>query len=162
MVSCAENTGTRILLVGLNGQLVARLVSSAGAIGPQLTELALVGEMTNHLGYDRHNPSGRGTGNSRDGPQSKTVLAVVDLVEIDLPREQDASVELEVLAKRQNRLVGVDEILIPSAVRGLTTDEIFARITEAEVSFQAISTITDNVIESVVERQNWSGPRCRR
>ncbi|SFP73131.1 hypothetical protein SAMN05421854_106419 [Amycolatopsis rubida] len=62
---------------GLDGQLVERLVSRARAGGLKLTgeggvlqqvtkrmlESAVDGEITDHWGYDKHDPAGRGTGN---------------------------------------------------------------------------------------------------
>ncbi|NGY64113.1 IS256 family transposase [Lentzea sp. NEAU-D13] len=156
---------------GLDEQLVAQLLSSAKASGLKLTgeggmlqqltklvlESALEGEITDHLGYDKHDPAGRGTGNSRNGVRSKTVLTDVGPVEIDVPRDRDASFEPKIVAKRQRRLGGVDEMVISLAAKGLTTGEISAHLAEvygAEVSRQTISTITDKVIEGMVEWQN--------
>lgn len=123
----------------------------------RLLESALEGEITDHLGYDKHDPAGRGTGNSRNGTRSKTVLTDVGPVEIDVPRDRDASFEPRIVAKRQRRLGGVDEMVISLAAKGLTTGEISAHLAEiygAEVSRQTISTITDKVIKDVVEWQN--------
>nr|WP_230862934.1 IS256 family transposase [Amycolatopsis camponoti] len=158
-------------LGGLDEQLVAQLESRAKAGGLALTgeggvlaqltkrllESALEGEITDHLGYDKHDPAGRGTGNSRNGTRSKTVLTDVGPVEIDVPRDRDASFEPKIVAKRQKRLGGVDEMVISLAAKGLTTGEISAHLAEvygAEVSRQSISTITDKVVEGMVEWQN--------
>lgn len=100
---------------------------------------------------------GRGTGNSRNGTRSKTVLTDVGPVEIDVPRDRDASFEPKIVAKRQKRLGGVDEMVISLAAKGLTTGEISAHLAEvygAEVSRQTISTITDKVVEGMIEWQN--------
>jgi transposase-like protein len=170
-VENAENSKPSTRLDGLDEQLVAQLLSSAKASGlklageggmlQQLTKLvlesALEGEITDHLGYDKHDPAGRGTGNSRNGTRSKTVLTDVGPVEIDVPRDRDASFEPKIVAKRQRRLGGVDEMVISLAAKGLTTGEISAHLAEvygAEVSRQTISTITDKVIEGMVEWQN--------
>jgi putative transposase len=123
----------------------------------RLLESALEGEITDHLGYDKYDPAGRGTGNSRNGIRSKTVLTDVGPVEIDVPRDRDASFEPKIVAKRQRRLGGVDEMVISLAAKGLTTGEISAHLAEvygAEVSRQTISTITDKVVEGTVEWQN--------
>jgi transposase-like protein len=85
------------------------------------------------------------------------VLTDVGPVEIDVPRDRDASFEPKIVAKRQKRLGGVDEMVISLAAKGLTTGEISAHLAEvygAEVSRQTISTITDKVIEGMVEWQN--------
>ncbi|GLZ40606.1 hypothetical protein Acsp05_42300 [Actinokineospora sp. NBRC 105648] len=85
------------------------------------------------------------------------MLTDVGPVEIDVPRDRDASFEPKIVAKRQKRLGGVDEMVISLAAKGLTTGEISAHLAEvygAEVSRQTISTITDKVIEGMVEWQN--------
>jgi len=170
-VENAENSKPATGLDGLDEQLVAQLVSRAKASGLQLTgvggvlaqltkrliESALEGEITDHLGYDKHDPAGRGTGNSRNGTRSKTVLTDIGPVEIDVPRDRDASFEPKIVAKRQKRLGGVDEMVISLAAKGLTTGEISAHLAEVygtEVSRQTISTITDKVVEGMVEWQN--------
>jgi transposase-like protein len=55
-------------------------------------ETALEEAMTEHLGYDNHDPSGRDGGNSRNGTRSKTVISdVTGEVTIDVPRDRDGS-----------------------------------------------------------------------
>ena len=107
-------------------QLIARLAGRAregglaltgeGGLLAQLTkrlvESALEGEITDHLGYDRHDAAGRDGGNSRNGHRSKTVLTEVGPVEIDVPRDRDGSFEPKIVAKRQRRLSGVDELVL--------------------------------------------------
>ncbi|GAB3901198.1 hypothetical protein GCM10029964_089630 [Kibdelosporangium lantanae] len=177
MMSCVENTEDEnpaaepVGLDGLDEQLVNQLVARAKAGGLQLTgeggvlqqltkrllESALEGEITDHLGYDKHAPAGRNTGNSRNGSRSKTVLTDVGPVEITVPRDRDGSFEPRIVAKRQKRLTGIDEMVISLAAKGLTTGEISAHLAEvygAEVSRQTISTITDKVIEGMTEWQN--------
>jgi transposase-like protein len=155
----------------LDEQLITQLVDRAKAGGLQLTgeggvlqqltkrllESALDGEITDHLGYDKHDPAGRNTGNSRNGTRTKTVLTDVGPVEITVPRDRDGSFEPKIVAKRQKRLTGVDEMVISLAAKGLTTGEISAHLAEvygAEVSRQTISTITDKVMEGMAEWQN--------
>ncbi|SEP51989.1 Transposase (or an inactivated derivative) [Amycolatopsis saalfeldensis] len=85
------------------------------------------------------------------------MLTDVGPVQIDVPRDRDASFEPKIVAKRQKRLGGVDEMVISLAAKGLTTGEISAHLAEvygAEVSRQTISTITDKVVEGMVEWQN--------
>lgn len=48
-------------------------------------ETALEVEMSEHLGSDKHDPAGRGSGNSRNGTRSKTVLTEIGEVEIEVP-----------------------------------------------------------------------------
>ena len=158
-------------LDAVDEQLIARLAGRARAGGLQLTgeggllaqltkrlvESALEGEITDHLGYDRHDAAGRDGRNSRNGHRSKTVLTEVGPVEIDVPRDRDATFEPRIVAKRQRRLSGVEELVISLSARGLTTGEVQAHLAEvygAEVSRQTISTITDKVVEGMAEWAN--------
>src|SRR5688572_10232150 len=158
-------------LDAVDEQLIARLAGKAREGGLQLTgeggllaqltkrlvESALEGEITDHLGYDRHEVAGRDGGNSRNGHRSKTVLTEIGPVEIDVPRDRDGSFEPKIVAKRKRRLSGVDELVISLSAKGLTTGEVQAHLAEvygADVSRQTISTITDKVIEGMTEWQN--------
>ena len=96
----------------------------------RVLETALEEEMSEHLGYDKHDPVGRNRGNSRNGVRSKTVLTEIGPVEIDVPRDTDARFEPQIVKKRQRRLTGVDEIVLSLTARGLTTGEISAHFAE--------------------------------
>jgi transposase-like protein len=155
----------------VDAELVGQLVDQARASGMQLTgeggllaqltklvvESALDGEITDHLGYDQGDPAGRGTGNSRNGTRSKTVVTDVGPVEIDVPRDRDSSFEPQIVRKRQRRLGGVEDMVLSLSAKGLTHGEISAHLREvygAEVSKQTISTITDKVLDGMAEWQN--------
>jgi transposase-like protein len=155
----------------LDEQLVGELVEQARANGLQLTgeggllqrltklvlESALEGEITDHLGYDKHDPAGKNGGNSRNGARAKTVLTEVGPVEITVPRDRDGSFEPQIVRKRQRRLSGVEDMVLSLSAKGLTTGEIAAHLAEvygADVSRQTISTITDKVMDGMAEWQN--------
>jgi len=109
-------------------------------------ETALEAEMTEHLGYDKHDPTGRTGGNSRNGTRSKTVLTEIGAAQIEVPRDTDSSSDPAIVRKRQRRLSGVDEIVLSLSAKGLTTGEIAARFDDvygATVSKDTISRITD-------------------
>jgi putative transposase len=152
-------------------QLVGQLVEQARANGLQLTgeggllqrltklvvESALEGEITDHLGYDKHDLAGKNGANSRNGTRTKTVLTEVGPVPVDVPRDRDGSFEPQIVRKRQRRLSGVEDLVLSLSAKGLTTGEISAHLAEvygAEVSKQTISTITDKVMEGMAEWQN--------
>src|SRR5437764_496017 len=120
-------------------------------------ETALNEEMTEHLGYEKHDPAGAGTGNIGNGSRGKTVLTEASgHVEIDVPRDRAGTFEPQIVKKRQRRLNGVDEIVLSLYAKGLTTGEIsghFAEIYGASVSKETISRITDKVIE---EMNDWA------
>jgi putative transposase len=127
------------------------------ALTKTVIETALDEEMSEHLGYDKHEPVGRNRGNSRTGKRSKTLLTDSSgHVEIEMPRDRDGTFEPVIVKKRQRRLTEVDEVVLSLYAKGLTTGEIsahFAQIYGAAVSKDTISRITDNVIE---EMQGWS------
>jgi putative transposase len=138
--------------VGLVGQggLLTRLTKS-------VLETALEAEMTEHLGYDKHDPMGRNGANSRNGTRTKTVFTEIGPVDIEVPRDRDGSFAPAIVRKRQRRLDGVDEIVLSLTARGLTTGEIaahFAEVYGATVSRDTISRITDKVVEEMTEWRN--------
>jgi len=120
-------------------------------------EAGLEAEMSEHLGYDRHDPAGKNTGNSRNGTRSKKVLTDVGPVEVEVPRDRDGSFEPQLVKKRQRRLTGVDEMVISLVAKGLTTGEVSAHMAEvygADVSRDTISRITDRILEEMSDWQN--------
>ena len=128
-----------------------------GRLAKMVIEGALEGELDDHLGYGKHQPEGRDGGNSRNGRRAKTVLTDTGPVEISVPRDRDSSFEPKIVAKRQRRLTGVDEMVISLSAKGLTHGEIAAHLAEvygAEVSKQTITTITDRVMEGMAEWQS--------
>src|SRR5215469_5536728 len=127
------------------------------ALTKTVLETALHEELSEHLGYDKHDPAGAGSGNIRNGTRSKTVLTdTTGPVTIDVPRDRAGTFEPRIVRKRQRRLTGVDEIVLSLYAKGLTTGEIsahFAQIYGASVSKETISRITDKVVE---EMQEWA------
>jgi putative transposase len=120
-------------------------------------ETALESELTDHLGYEKHDPVGRNGGNSRNGARSKTVITEVGPVELDVPRDREGTFEPRIVPKRARRLGGVDELVISLVAKGLTTGEVqahLAEVYEADVSRETISKITDRVLERMAEWQS--------
>lgn len=147
MLAQAKEQG--VSLVGPNG-LLNRLTRT-------VLETALEAEMTEHLGYEKHQVSGRDGGNSRNGTRSKTVLTEIGPVEIEVPRDTDSSFDPQIVRKRQRRLTGVDEIVLSLTAKGLTTGEIAAHFDDiygAKVSKDTVSRITDKVVAEMTEWAN--------
>jgi putative transposase len=155
----------------LDVQLLRQLADRARSEGLQLTgeggllgrltklvvESALDGEMDDHLGYAKHDPAGCDGGNSRNGKRTKTLLTEAGPVAIEVPRDRDSSFEPKLVAKRQRRLSGVDELVISLSAKGLTHGEICAHLSEiygAQVSKQTITAITDRVMDGMGEWQS--------
>src|SRR5215469_10810539 len=111
-------------------------------------ERALAEEMTGHLGYDKHDPAGRGSGNNRNGTSPKTVLTDIGAVDLDVPRDRNGSFEPKIVRKGQTRLEGFNDRIIALYARGMTTRDIRAHLREiygVEVSPDLISRVTDAV-----------------
>jgi putative transposase len=128
-----------------------------GRVTKAVLEGALEGEMDDHLGYAKHEAAGRDGGNSRNGARAKSVLTDIGPVDIEVPRDRDASFEPKIVGKRQRRLSGIDELVISLSAKGLTTGEVAAHLAEvygAQVSKQTISTITDRVLEGLNDWQS--------
>src|ERR1700733_12801746 len=75
-------------------------------------ERALAEEMTEHLGYEKHDPAGRGSGNSRNGSTPKTLLTDVGAVDLAVPRDRAGSFDPKIVRKGQTRLEGFNEKII--------------------------------------------------
>jgi putative transposase len=122
-----------------------------------LIERALGAELTEHLGYEKGDPAGRGSGNSRNGTSSKSILTEDGEIEITVPRDRAGSFEPQLIAKGQTRFDGFDDKILSLYARGMTVREIQGHLAEvygAEVSPDLISRVTDAVLEEVREWQS--------
>ena len=120
-------------------------------------ERALSGEMTEHLGYGKHDISGRNSGNSRNGTTTKTLKGEFGEIELETPRDRNGKFEPRLIEKHQTRFAGFDEKIISLYARGMTEREILGHLQEmygVEVSAALISDITDGVIEQAKAWQN--------
>lgn len=163
----AKKKQTRIELVdGLLDELVDGCETAEDLLGEdgvvkqltaRLLERMLESEMTDHLGYEKHNPAGRNSGNSRNGKGGKTLKVDSGDVSIQVPRDRNGDFEPQVVRKGQRRLKGFDDKVISLYARGLTNREIQGHLQEiygVEVSPELISRVTDAVQEEV---KAWQG-----
>ena len=117
-----------------------------------VVERALQGEMTHHLGYEKHSSAGANSGNSRNGKSKKTIRGKRGQIEIEVPRDRASEFEPQLIKKGQTRFDGFDDKIISMYARGMTCREIQAHLQEiygVEVSPDLISTVTDGVIDEV-------------
>ena len=122
-----------------------------------LLERALGAELTHHLGYEKGDPAGRGSGNSRNGVSSKTILTEDGEIEIGVPRDRAGSFEPQLIAKGQTHFDGFDDKILSLYARGMTVREIQGHLAElygTEVSPDLISRVTDAVLDEVREWQS--------
>jgi putative transposase len=117
-----------------------------------LLERALGAELSAHLGYEKGDSAGRGTGNSRNGYSSKTVLTDDGELELAIPRDRIGSFEPLIVPKGERRLDGFDDRIVSLYARGMTVREIQGHLQElygVDVSPDLISRVTDAVLEEV-------------
>ena len=115
-------------------------------------ERALKAELSHHLGYEKHSPSGKNSGNSRNGKTKKTLKGDFGTLPIDVPRDRDSSFEPKIVPKGQTRFDGFDDKILSLYARAMTVREIQAHLEEiyqVEVSASLISTVTDAVWDEV-------------
>ena len=118
----------------------------------RLVERTLEAELTDHLGYEPHEHKGHGTGNNRNGKGNKTVQSETGAIDIDVPRDRNATFEPQLIKKRQRRLEGFDDKVLALYSRGLSTRDIQGQIEElygVEVSPTLISNVTNAVMDDV-------------
>jgi len=136
-------------LAGPNGLLKA--------LTKALLERALEGELTHHLGYEKSDPVGYGSGNSRNGKSRKTLKSEQGEMEVAVPRDRQGSFEPQLVRKHQTRWDGLDEKIISLYARGMTVRDIQAQLHEmygVDVSPGLISEVTDAVLDEVRGWQN--------
>src|SRR5690242_17326990 len=103
-------------IVGENG-LLKQLTKA-------VLERALNAELTGHLGYEKHDPVGYGTGNSRNGTTRKKLKGDFGEIELETPRDREGSFEPRIVSKGQTRFRGFDDKILSMYARGMTTRDI--------------------------------------
>jgi len=117
-----------------------------------ILERALQAELTDHLGFEKHDPAGHHSGNTRNGTGRKALKGDFGELELETPRDRQASFEPKIVAKGQTRFTGFDDKIISMYARGMSTREIQGHLEEIygiEVSPTLISNVTDAIVEEV-------------
>ena len=147
-------------------ELLADYKSREDLVGPdglikhligRLVETAAGAELTEHLGYEHGDPSGRGSGNSRNGSTPKTLLTEHGEIPVAIPRDRNSSFEPIIVEKGQTHWDGFDDKIISMYAGGMTYEEIRGHLEElygVTVSKDFISTVTDKVLDDVRAWQN--------
>ncbi len=136
-------------LIGENG-LLKQLTK-------RLLERAMQAELTEHLSYEKHAPSGKNSGNSRNGGYNKTITGDFGNLDITTPRDRNSTFEPVILPKGETRFTGFDDKIISMYARGMTTRDIQGHLQEIygiDVSPALISQVTDAISEEVILWQN--------
>lgn len=126
-------------------------------LSKRLMERMLEAEMTHHLGYEKHAPEGKNTGNSRNGKTSKTVKTGNGEIELDIPRDRASKFEPMLVGKRQTKLDTLNQQVLSLYAKGMTVRDIQEHVSElygTEISRDLISTMTDSILEDVRDWRN--------
>lgn len=151
----------------LLNELMARVdAEGAELLGPEgllsqvtkaVLERALDEELTDHLGYEKYDPAGRGSGNSRNGTTPKMVLTDIGAIDLEVPRDRNGAFAPRIVPKGVSRLKGFNERIVALYARGMTVRDIRAHLEElydVDVSPDLISRVTDAVWDELEEWRN--------
>ena len=120
-------------------------------------EAALKAEMNHHLGYNKNDPEGHHTGNSRNGYSAKTLKGDHGEIELETPRDRNGSFDPQLIKKGQTRITGMDDQILSLYAKGMSTRDIVAAFQEmygADISAGLVSQVTNSVMERVIEWQS--------
>ena len=158
----ARDVVNEMLEAGLLDEVMGRVdagglaLTGNGGFLPEMIkavlERGLAAELTGHLGYEKGDPSGRGSPNSRNGTTPKTLRTEVGQVPLAVPRDRAGHFEPRLVPKGARRTGGLDEMIISLYAGGMTVRDIqhhLARTLGTELSHDTISKITDEVAEEV-------------
>jgi transposase-like protein len=122
----------------------------------------LEGEMDEHLGYGRYERKAQADqtadlsknyGNEKIDKQLKTTYGKLD---IQVPRDRNASFEPQLVKKRQTALAKVEDTVLSLYSKGMSTRDIELQIKElygVELSEGTVSRITSRMVHLVSEWQ---------
>jgi len=158
----AVNNDNESLLASLPEDFFARFKTMGelnefmGSLFKRGIEKMLESELTEHLGYDKNDPSGNGSGNSRNGKTPKLIKTESGEVIIDVPRDRNADFEPMIVPKRQKVIEKIESIVVSLYAKGMSTRDIERQIKEiygVTISSSSISNITDQIISDVAAWQ---------
>ena len=142
LLADAQATGTPI--DGVDGLL--------NQMNKAVIERALAAELTVELGYERGDPAGVGSGNSRNGYSVKTISTANGPVTINVPRDRNGVFEPRIVPKHARRLGQIDDMILSLYARGMTTRDIEAHLREVygvNASRELISNVTEVVTDEI-------------
>jgi len=136
------------------------LMGKEGAIKKLIArslEQMLESELSEHLGYEKHSPLGKNTGNSRNGKTSKTLKNDNGQIDIVVPRDRNGEFD-PVIVKKYERTIGpIEDKIVSMYAKGMTTRDIQSHIEELyglDISPTLVSNITDKIVHIATEWQN--------
>jgi putative transposase len=158
----ARDAVTAMIDAGLLDEVMSKVdagglaLTGEGGFLPEMIkavlERGLQAELSDHLGYEKGDPAGRGSGNSRNGSTPKTLGTEVGDVALGVPRDRAGTFEPRLVPKGQRRAGGLDDMIISLYAGGMTVRDIqhhLARTLGTDLSHETIANITDAVLEEV-------------
>jgi len=136
-------------LMGPNGA-IKKLLKSA-------LEGMLDGELTTHLGYEKHSPLGKNSGNSRNGKSRKRLKNDLGQIEIEVPRDRNGSFEPLIVKKYERTMGPIEDKIISMYAKGMSTRDIQSHLRELyglQLSPTFVSNITDKILSIASQWQN--------
>lgn len=125
-------------------------------ISKDILEVLLDGEMTEYLGYEKHDLKSKNTDNSRNGYTSKSIKSSFGPIPLDVPRDRKSEFNPAVVKKRQSDITGFEDKIISMYAKGMTVRDIQSHIVDIygyEMSHEVISSMTAGVLEKAKEWQ---------
>jgi transposase-like protein len=118
----------------------------------------LQSELDEHLGYEKNDPTGNNSGNSRNGSSKKTVKSesLGDMV-LNIPRDRNSTFEPKLIPKHQRMSDKIEETIIGLYSRGMSTRDIEEQVRElygVDVSEGTVSNVTNRLIDTIKAWQN--------
>jgi putative transposase len=132
-----------------------RLTGEGGFLPEMLKrslEAGLRAELTSHLGYEKGDPAGQGSGNSRNGTTPKRLGTEVGDLDLATPRDRNGTFDPQLVGKGQRRLDGLADMIISLYAKGMTVRDIQHHLLSTlgtELSHETISNITEAVAAEV-------------
>jgi putative transposase len=158
----AQEAVDRLLDQGFLDDLMSKVdedgvqLTGEGGFLPELVkrvlEAGLQAELTDHLGYEKHDRAGYGSGNARNGVTPKRLGSEVGDIDLATPRDRNGSFEPRLVPKGERRLGGLSDMIISLYAGGMTIRDIQAHLERTlgtELSHETISNITEAVGEEV-------------
>ncbi|MEG6617654.1 transposase, partial [Peptococcaceae bacterium 1198_IL3148] len=114
-------------------------------------------EMDEHLGYEKHDPVGNNSGNSRNGYSKKNIKTRFGKSEIEIPRDRNGEFEPQIIKKYENTSNQLEDQIIAMYAKGMSTRDIedhMRQIYGVDVSPTMVSKITDKILPLIAEWQS--------
>ena len=126
-------------------------------VSKEVVETLLDGELTDHLGFEKHDQKAKATDNTRNGYPPKTAKSKFGEIDLDVPRDRKSDFEPQIVKKCQKDISGLEEKIISMYAKGMTIMDIQAHIKDLygyEISPETVSSMTDKVMERTREWQD--------